>query len=526
MQKNWLPLALLLWSSGSLIHAESLIRPQDRIVFIGDSITGQGGKGEGGWVALFGQALKAHDAANKQTLVPLGGSGQTVGSWGNIERKSRTTSQILDVKPLDAQTELGKPANVVVIMLGMNDVLAPSLKDEPAGYAKWIADYRSLIRAVRERTSPRVLALGTPTPCTEDPASPKNQVMDRMSAELQKLAAEENCIILPTRAAAWEMLDGGRQRNPSFHINSDQVHPNSFGHAAIAVGMLRGLGETEAAQPLFASTLDKAEKHKLSWEVALEEGEPLSEASVLQLRVFHDEGKVTVDLPPDWKLEETKEEKGETVLRIRAILDRIENRFTIRAGGESAEISVPALWLVASGNVGWQGWKSGVFDPVEGRLLVDELVRTGADWPKTLAGMELKPGVPLRWNRFLGNVSYGGGGAPGAIDFAQITYFNAGHAGYGLRWIYSDHEREVSLKIAKLGFAGTPHLQVWLNGADVYTGDPAKAKDRELSVKLNKGWNLLSFKSNFQQWQWQFAIDLEGKNGDQLADLRYSAAPR
>lgn len=526
MQKHWFPLALLLWSTCSPIHADSLIRPEDRIVFIGDSITGQGGKGESGWVALFGQALKTHNPANKQTLIPLGGSGQTVGSWGNIERKSRTGPQILDVKPLDVQTELGKPADLVVIMLGMNDVLAPSLKDEPASYAKWIADYRSLIRAVRERTSPRVLALGTPTPCTEDPASPKNQVMDRMIEELRKLAAEENCIILPTREVAWEMLEAGRKRNPAFHINSDQVHPNPIGHAAIASGMLRGLGETEAAQPLFTSALNKVEKRPLSWQLSLESGEPLAESSVLRLRVFHESAPVILHLPPEWKMETTNEEKGETVFKIQAKLDRIENRFTIASGDETTEISVPAPWLVASGQVGWQGWKADVFDTKEGRLPTDDLVRTGAEWPASLAGMEIKPGAPLRWGRFLGNINYGGGGAPGAIDFAQVTYFNAGHVGYGLRWIFSEREREAILKIAKLGFAGTPHLQVWLNGAEVYAGDPAKARDQSFPAKLNQGWNLLSFKSNFKQWQWQFSIDLQGKGGDDLADLRYSVVPR
>ena len=533
MRKLFTPLvALLLLSSvASWLQAAPLLQSGDRIVFIGDSITGQGGNGgERGWVGLIGGAMKEAAPANHQTLVPLGGSGQTVGGWTNVERKSRTAPAFLDVKAFDVQAELNQHADVVVIMLGMNDVLSPSMKDAPDARQKWIASYRSLIAALRERTTPRLVALATPTPCTEDPSSPKNEVMDKMVEEIKKLAAEEKCVVLPTRATAWEVLAETRRVKPDTHIAGDQVHPNNFGHLAIAAGMLKGLGEDAAAKILrdrVTADLRKAGAGSpLSYEVDLVPQRQPGAGLQFRIRSYHSTGKVKLELPEGWSVKDAKEESRETVFVVDAVPDRLVNRLVLRGGGEPREILIPAPWLVGTGNIGWTGWKSGVFDREAGRLPTDEIARTGTAIADAMAKMELKPGVPVVWKQYVGGVNYGGAGAPGVLDFAAVTYFSGGEVGYGLRWIQSDRERSVVIKISKTGFAGTSHLETWLNGDTVYAGDTAKAKGKEFPVKLKAGWNLLSFKSNFQQWQWQFAIDLQAVAGDTLDGLRYSSIPR
>lgn len=514
----WLPVV-------PLSQAESLLQPNDRVVFIGDSITGQGGRGAGGWMALIGTALKQGNPENRQILVPLGGSGHKVGSWAGIEKKSRSEPVVLDIKEYDVKAELDQHADVVVIMLGMNDVLSAQLPDSTEGIQKWKDSYRGLVRALRERTTPRVLALATPTPCTEDPASPKNVVMEKMVAALRELAAEENCRILPTRESAWDVLRAGRAVRPDFHIVGDQVHPNAFGHAAIAAGMLQGLGEDAAAKSLREGALARVQGAGISVDWALrpsvQDGLPLR----LEVAVFHAGGPVEWVLPKGWSVKESREEGGKTVALVEARPEFLENRLTVRSGGKALEFSVPAPWLVATANAGWHGWKSGVFDREAGRWPVDDLIRTGDGFASARAAMELKPGVPLAWRVFLGGINYGGGGQPGVVDFAQVSYFAGGEVGYGLRWVESDIERPVRVQVSRPGFAGMTHAEVWVNGESVFAGDPVKVKDAASSATLHKGWNLVSFKGNFLQWQWQLRVDLKPVGDDSLEGLRYTISP-
>ncbi|MDF1754099.1 MAG: GDSL-type esterase/lipase family protein [Verrucomicrobiales bacterium] len=502
-----------------------LLKPDDRIVFIGDSITGQGGRNESGWVALFGAALQSVDPDNLQTLVPLGGSGQTVGSWGNVERKSRDNSVFLDIKTYDVREELGQPADVVVIMLGMNDVLSAGLKNTPEGIEKWKSQYRDLIRGVRERATPRVMALATPTPCTEDPYSPKNIVMDQMVEALKSLADEESCIVLPTRDTAWEVLKRGRMSKPDFHFVSDQVHPNSAGHAMIASGMLKGLGETAAAEAMYQRALEKGNALNpgaLSYTLVRQESEAISEITRFQLKVYHQDGEPNFELPDNWEITLGKTGEGYSDYDLSARLDREINRLTIRSGEQSKEVTIPAPWLVGTGNAGRTGWKSNVFDFEVGRLASDETIRQGIGFQSGPPELHLKEGVPLVWKTFVGDINYGGAGHPDVIDFAQVTYFTLGETGYGLRWVYSPIDRPISVEISRPGFAGNSAVELWLNGDTIHAGDPVKAKGRTYPAKLRKGWNLVSFKSNFWQWQWQLRISLKSAEGEALDDLKYS----
>ncbi len=520
-----------MWTCGA--SAASLIGPEDRIVFIGDSITGQGGNGgPNGWVGLIGGALRDVDAANRQTLIALGGSGQTVGGWVGVERKSRTAPTFLDVKAFDLQQELGRPADVVIIMLGMNDVLSPQQEDSDAGYEKWIASYRTLIGALRERTTPRLIALATPTPCTEDASSPKNGVMDRMVERLSKLAMEEKCALLPAREASWEMLAMGRRVLPTFHITTDEVHPNPFGHLAIAIGMLRGLGEPTAADLLVKRSVEQAQKLKgvtsLSHEITLVGPSDETDGTVrFRITAYGGGTAASLDMPEVWKvISKEQRDGGATVFVVAGRPDRLVNRLTLRGAGQSQEITFPAPWRLAAGNLRTKGWNRGVFEPENGRLDADDVVRTGADFVKRSAWLEFAPGVPVQWKTFVGGVNYGGNGAPGVVDFAAVHYFRLGETGYGLRWVRSDKERVVTARVRRTGFAGVSHLELWVNGETVLIGDPAaKAVKHEAAVTLKAGWNLISFKSNFWQWQWQFAVDLEPLPGDALDDLRFSIVP-
>src|ERR1700676_2310640 len=90
--------------------------------------------------------------------------------------------------------------------------------------------YGELVEAIRARSHPRVIALATVTPCTEDPASPKNQVLAELNKRLVRLAQEKHFLVLPTNEAAYEVQSMGRAFQPNFHVTGDFVHPNGAGH--------------------------------------------------------------------------------------------------------------------------------------------------------------------------------------------------------------------------------------------------------------------------------------------------------
>jgi hypothetical protein len=86
----------------------------------------------------------------------------------------------------------------------------------------------------------------------------------------------------------------------------------------------------------------------------------------------------------------------------------------------------------------------------------------------------------------------------------------------------------VDLDLSTQAFVGTNHLTVYLNGREVYSGlltaEPKRSKTVE--VRLERGWNVLAFRSNHITWQWQCALDLKPAGEDSLGDLRYSIVPK
>ena len=155
------------WSVLDSAHAETIVHENDRIVFCGDSITGQGGRGGStGWVGLIKEGLAISRPTGGQTLIALGGSGATVGAWQIFEKKSRDNPAILDVPGVDVKATLDGGADIIVIMLGMNDLTSPGVKDAPADFDAWAVRYHDLIEALKARVHPRVVALATITPYT------------------------------------------------------------------------------------------------------------------------------------------------------------------------------------------------------------------------------------------------------------------------------------------------------------------------------------------------------------------------
>lgn len=335
-----------------------------RIILVGDSITGLSrNMGAVGFAFQMEWALKQAYPGAQPDIVALGGSGQGVGSWLGVEKGSRTQPTFLDVPRIDAHVELGKPADVVIIMLGMNDVLAPYVSEDPASIEGWARSYAALIDALRERVKPKLVALATATMNTEDPASPKNKMMDLLNARVAQLAKEKDCTLLPVAAEYRRVLEEGRKRKPDFHVTYDFVHPNEAGHLAIAHAMLLGLGEDKAAARLFdereAALAKKTigDKPQLSYSVTPVPGPLASDRQAFRVCCWWPgpagrsptRAPFTITPPEGWDAKPVVAGADEFV--VTGTPDRRENVLVLEAKSAPAlrtEIRIPPPWLVAA----------------------------------------------------------------------------------------------------------------------------------------------------------------------------------
>ena len=433
------------------------------------------------------------------------------------------------------KAELDEPADVLVIMLGMNDVLAPYVVDERASWAKWKTDYRELITSLQSRLKPKVTAVATATLCTEDTRhSPKNAIMDQLNQRVEELARGMRLIVLPTNQSMRFVLMRGRESSPDFHVTHDYVHPNEAGHLAIACGMLRGLGEDRACQelevkklgPILAKGAD--DLPRLFHEVLYgDESNPAGNEFTILCNVTQSRRDPS-NLP---KVKITGQgwtgAEGIGALRVVGSPDRRENVLKLSAQvGErtlSSDVTIPAPWLVTAGLIR-KPWNE--HQPMDAALFrgpIEEAIEHSGDF----LGVSDPAGGPLKWRPYFATVNYTGGANPDSVDFAAVTHARNFEAGYAARWIQSDRDRAVNVELSTQAFAGVMQMNLWLNGTQLYsgllTGEPGKKKT--VNARLHVGWNTLVFALNHIAWQMQCSVHLAPVGDDSLGALRYSIAP-
>ena len=531
------------WSVLTAAPAETIVHDNDRIVFCGDSITGQGGRGATTWVGLIKEGLAITHPKGNQTLTALGGSGSTVAAWQNFEKKSRYNSVFLDIPGVDVKATLDGGADILVIMLGMNDLTSPAVKDSPTDFDAWAARYHDLIESLKARAHPRVVALGTITPYTEDNNSPKNRVEGELNTRLAALAKQENAVVLPTHEAMMELLAAGRSFRPDFHVTGDFVHPNGVGHLAIAVGMLRGMGEADAA----ARILDKYSKlfhpaatdlPALSYALSTQPTSPDEARHHFTIHFQWTPPAASAATPPTviatapegWEVVPARLTGTAGDFQVSGPLDRLVNKVTLTATAgalkKQTEIPIPAGWRVAIGKGKGLGWAAtGTYDPTKDILPLDQELSQDEAFAKPV---NFPVGGSCPWQHYIASFNFTGHAEPGSIDMAAITFYTSKDLAYGVRWIYSDKERPVDVILGSQALAGKMFAEsIRLNDDLLYEGrigvEPGLKKTVE--GKLHHGWNRLLFRSTFLQWQWQFSINLAAKPGDDLADLRYATVP-
>ena len=519
--------------------ASSQVRDGDRIVFVGDSITGQGvNVGVGGFINLLKEGLDMARPGNHVTVVALGGSGQGVGSWLGVEKRSREKASYLDVPKVEIKENLDRHADILVIMLGMNDSLAPYIHPDRASLDGWTKQYRELIVALRARTTPRVTALATVTPNTEDPGSPKNQLIAELNRRLAVIARDESCVLLPCGETVLAVLQKGRTLQPDFHVTTDFVHPNPAGHPALAVGMLKGLGEGAAAEAVAGKYLAKVFASAqgtlpaLSYAVTPRAMPLDSDEITLEIRYFWTPGpgatsgpRARLQAPPEWKVIPAEVQGASGTFKATGKLDRLANTFKLQvadgAAKKQAEVIVPAPWLIGSGFLNPEAWENPgqKFAPEKGVLAGEERLAQGHDFGRTPEGWK---GEPPKWVKYVASVDFTGGTTPGNVSLYAVSFAATFEGAYGARWIFSEKELPVQVSFGTRTFAGQMAVVAWLNGEKFYAGTINAEPDhkRVRAATLRKGWNSLVFKSNHCTWQWQFSMDLACEHPADLERLR------
>lgn len=530
-----IPLALL----ASQALGETLLRPTDRILFAGDSITGHSLNLADGYCHQMRWALKQAHPDSTNTLLSLGGSGHGVGSWMGVATYTNASPSYLDIPGIEVRTTLDAGTDVLVIMLGMNDLLAPYISDSQEGIQAWRGSYTNLIRTLRARTHPRLIALGTVTLLTEDLQSPKNIARAKLNEQIAEVAVAEGCLVFRTGEATASLLQRGRTLVPDFHVASDFVHPGAAGHTAIAMAMLNGLGETNAAQLLenrYLSALIPTNSYPaLSYTISSAGRGNDTQTNTYTITYWWSPGQtatsapaVALALPETWQLDGHVATATSGVFTVTGVPEKIVTELVLRAKSGEIEraqtVAVPTPWRVSAGIPNQAAWPQNTFNATSSLQDYDRPLIRGEGFAVPMT----QQGKTSPWMLYTPSVNYTGGNSPASIDAFAILYGSVFESLYATRWIHSDKARAVDLQLSTSIFAGTMGLNIWMNGQTCYANALTSEPSRRAAVatSLKAGWNQILIKCDHLQWQWQFACDIKGQGADDLADLRYSAIPQ
>ena len=205
------------------------IAPDERVAFLGDSIT-QAGNNSGGYVDLVRSVLKAEKP--ESLVIPAGISGHKV-----PDLLARFKRDVMD-----------KKATLVFIYIGINDVWhstsgnGTSPEDFEAGLHTLIQDLRS---------SGADVVLATPSVIGERPHGENSldELLTQYAAISRKVAAAEGVVLCDLQKAFQDHLGVFNPENKDKGVlTSDGVHLNAAGNIFLATESARALREAVLAR--------------------------------------------------------------------------------------------------------------------------------------------------------------------------------------------------------------------------------------------------------------------------------------
>jgi len=205
----------------STTDATFQLKSDDKLAFIGDSITQAGG-----YLRVMAYVLKIqYPALNLTNFINAGISSQTSG----------------DMSPrFAASVRLDEKPACVFINAGLNDIFRAGL-DKPHDPATLAAFRSNIVHMVEEAQAARVrVVLLTPTIWGEDPGNDPNKRLALYADAMKQIAQEKHCEVVDLHGIFLHALAA---EGKSTHITvSDGIHMNALGDMLMAIGVLRALG--------------------------------------------------------------------------------------------------------------------------------------------------------------------------------------------------------------------------------------------------------------------------------------------
>ena len=499
----------------------------ERVLVVGDSITGHSMNLPYGFTHEVRKALE--EAKSDVEFVPLGGSGQTIFSWRNIVRNSYENNQRLDIEGIFVKEEFDRGADTIIVHLGMNDALQPSIKSDETGFASWHDEYVSLVNDLRKRV-PNVkrVILTPPTMLTENPCDFKNLFMDRFTTIIKQVAKETNCEFFDLRAEFERHFLSARRLNPDFRITLDFVHPNEFGHQIMSWSFLKSLGLDDIANSYYQNRVAKEISDFKTPGVALFvndvllENTPVKEEGSrvvpVEIKGFlsginADDVKVSSDV---LKLVNIEKAEDQFTARLEGPTSALPAFVSVEAGDVTRSVLVNAPYFVATGYPFESYPRPEEFPREKATSDVDLATLNGADPLDKEFKSPVKENAALQWYCYYPSLDKTGATNPCAVDIAALPPANAFDACYVVRYVVSPKVQSATLKLNSEGFSTTAIEKIYLNGKEIYfdclSPRHIKAKD-QVEVELKEGVNILVSRVDHTYWQWATSFSFENAEG-------------
>lgn len=210
-------LLAVLFSTVLCSAADIPVKSDEKIAFLGDSITQQGA-GPGGYVRLVISGFEANDI--KVTAIPAGISGHK-----SNQMLARVDKDVISKKP-----------DWMTLSCGVNDVWHGA-KGVP------LEDYKKNITEIVDKCQAaniKVMIL-TSTMIREDQANAENQKLEGYNAFLRQLAVEKKCLLADLNADMQAALKAAPDHKGNY-LTRDGVHMNALGNQMMASGILKAFG--------------------------------------------------------------------------------------------------------------------------------------------------------------------------------------------------------------------------------------------------------------------------------------------
>ncbi len=214
-----------------LVGADSPLKKHERIAFVGDSITMQGGFAE-----LIAQALQEKQAGLKVQVTRHGLNG------GRVPDMSTGKTPWGEIKPYAEILTEDQPT-IVVLFLGIND-LVHSPGTSPEDFERGLAD---MIKAAQKTDATVVLATPAVNGENIDPDSADQQKLEAYAKICRQVAQNQSATLCDLREAFVEHLrTNNPDKKPHGILTYDGVHMSDAGNRLIAEQMSQAI--TAAAQ--------------------------------------------------------------------------------------------------------------------------------------------------------------------------------------------------------------------------------------------------------------------------------------